>query len=142
MKSKLWVLFLGFVLFLAPLSRTAAQTQSTEQSKVDQQIAKIRDAISKRVADDKGRVKIKPRSGAEVQGRLTQAGADNFTFTEDKTGQQRTMAYADVERVKGRGGLSTGAKIGIIVGIAATVVVVAGLISFHNFDPFRNGVLR
>ena len=141
MKRKLWILFLGFVLFLVPLGRMtqAGQSKPAEQSKLDAQIAKIKTAISKRVAGDKTRVELKLTSGVESKGRLNQAGTDDFTFTDEKTGNL-TLAYADVERVKGRG-LSTGAKIGIIVGVAAVVVVVIGLVSFHHLDPFENGIV-
>ena len=140
MKSKLWVLFLGFILFLAPLGPAArAQSTTNEQSKLDAEVAKIKAAISKRVADDKARVKIKSRSGVELKGRLTQAGTDEFTFTDEKSGQQMTMPYTDVARVNGRG-LSSGAKIGIIgaivVGVAAIVLIKAA----RDFDPFRNGI--
>jgi hypothetical protein len=139
--KKLWVLFLGFILFLVPLGPIAAgQTKSDEPSKLDAQIAKIKAAISKRVADDKTRVELKLRSGVESKGRVRQAGGNDFTFTDEKSGQQMAFAYADVERVKGRG-LSSGAKIGIIAGIVAAVAVVAVVVSFHNFDPFKNGLV-
>jgi hypothetical protein len=140
MKRKLWVLFLGFVLFLVPLAPMAAgQAKSEEPSKLDAQIAKIRAAIGKRVADDKTRVELKLRSGVESKGRVNRAGSNDFTFTDEKSGQQMTFAYADVERVKGRG-LSSGAKIGIIAGIVAAAAVVAIVIASRNFDPFKNGL--
>ena len=52
MKRKLWVLFLGFVLFFVPLGRIAraGQAKPAEPSKLDAQIAKIKTAISKRVS--------------------------------------------------------------------------------------------
>ena len=140
MKKGLWVLFLGFVLFFAPLGQMAraGQAKAAEQ-KLTEQTAKIKAEISKRIARNKIRVKLKLRSGAEMKGRLQQAGNDDFTFTDEKTGNL-TLAYADIERVKGRG-LSTGAKIGIIVGVAAVVVVVIGIVSFKHFDPFENGIV-
>ena len=144
MKRKVWVLFLGFVLFLVPLGRMtrAGQAKATDQSKLAEQngqTAKIKTEISKRVADDKTRVKIKLRSGAEMQGRLNQAGDDDFTFTDEKGGQQMTVAYADVARVKGRA-LSSGAKIGIIAAVVAAAAVVVVAVGARNFDPFKNGI--
>jgi hypothetical protein len=152
MKRKLWVLFLGFVLFFVPLGPVAraGQANGPEQSKPaketgqtgpTEQTAKIKSEIGKRVANNKTKVKLKLRRGAELKGRLNQAGDDNFTFTDEKTKQEMTLAYADVEQVKGRGGLSLGAKIGIIAGIVVTVAVVAVVVSFHNFDPFKNGIV-
>ena len=150
MKRKLWVLFLGFVLFFVQLGQMAraGQAQAAEQSKLatqsgqtgqTEQTAKIKAEIGKRVAGDKTRVKLKLRSGAEMKGRLNQAGNDDFTFTDEKGGQQMTVAYADVERVKGRG-LSSAAKFGIIAGIVAAVAVVVVVVAGRNFDPFKNGI--
>jgi hypothetical protein len=139
MKRKLWVLFLGFALFFVPLGPVAGQAKPDQPSKLTEQITKIRAAISKRVTDDKARVKIQLRDGSEMKGRLNQAGNDDFTLTNEKSGQQMTLAYADVQRVKGRG-LSTGKKIGIIAGVAAAVVVIVGIVAARNFDPFRNGI--
>jgi len=139
MKRQLWVLFLGFALCFVPVARVAGQAKADQPSKLDQQIAKIRAAISKRVADDKDRVKLQLRDGSEVKGRLSQAGDDSFTLTNDKSGQQTGLNYADVQRVNGRG-LGRGAKIGII---AATVVGVAAILvikASRDFDPFKNGI--
>ena len=145
MKGKLWILFLGFALSFVPLGPQARagqtkQAKMAEQSKLAEQTAKIKTEISKRVTGQKTRVKLKLRSGAEMKGRLNQAGNDDFTFTNEKGGQQVTITYADVERVKGRG-LSTGAKFGIIAAVAVTAVVIAGVLSFRNFDPFRGGLI-
>ena len=153
MKSKLWVLFLGFVLFFVPLGPVAqaAQAQAAQQSKLakltgltgqtgqTEQTAKIKAEISKRVAGNKTRVKLKLGSGAEMKGRLNQAGNDDFTFTDEKTGQQMAVAYADVERVKGRG-LGSGAKIGIIAGIVVGAAVIVLVKASGDFDPFKNGI--
>ena len=147
MKRKLWVLFLGFVLFFVPLGRMAraGQAKAAEQSKLakltgqTEQTAKIKAEIGKRVAGDKARVKLKLRSGAEMKGRLNQAGNDDFTFTDEKSGQQMAVAYADVERVKGRG-LSTAAKFGIIGGIVVGAAVIVLVKASRDFDPFKNGI--
>jgi hypothetical protein len=147
MKRKLWVLALGFALCFVPLSRVAAQSQidqpsksqTDQRSKLDQQIAKIRAAISKRVADDKDRVKLQLRDGSEVKGRLGVAGDAGFTITNDKITQPMTFNYADVQKVKGRG-LGRGAKIGIIAAIVAGVAAIVVIKAVRNFDPFENGI--
>jgi hypothetical protein len=136
MKRKLWVLFLGFVLFLVPLERIAGQT-TNDQSKLAAQIEKIKTAISKRATSSDTRVKLKLRSGEEVEGKIDRATDDNFTLNRAKTGQM-TVSYADVARIKGHG-LSTGAKIGIIAGGAVAAFVIIGLLSFRHFDPFKGG---
>ena len=136
MKSKLWVFSLGFVLFFVPLGRLVSA-----QSGIVEQTAQVRTEITKRIENGKNKVKLRLRSGEEMKGRLEVANATDFTLTEDKGKQPITVNYADVERVEGRGGLSKGAKIGIIAGIAVTVVAVAAYVSLRNFDPFKGGIL-
>jgi len=145
MKRKLWVLALGFALCFVPLSPVAAQSQTdqpssnSQPSKLDQQIAKIKTAISKRVTDDKDRVKLQLRDGSEVKGRLAVAGGDSFTITKDKSSQPMTFTYADVQKVNGQG-LGRGAKIGIIAAIVAGIAAIVVIKAVRNFDPFENGI--
>jgi|SRR5215813_15668469 len=147
MKRKLWVLALGFALCFVPLSRIAAQSpngqqsqsQTDQPSKLDQEIAKIKAAISKRVADDKDKVKLKLRDGSEVKGRLNQAGGDSFTIASDKGSQPMTFTYADVQKVNGQG-LGRGAKIGIIAAIVVGVLAIVVIKAVQDFDPFKNGI--
>jgi hypothetical protein len=146
MKRKLWVLALGFALCFVPMSRIAAQSppgpaqsQTDQPSKLDQEIAKIKTAISKRVADDKDKVKLKLRDGSEVKGRLNQASDAGFTITKDKGSQPMTFTYADVQKVNGRG-LSRGAKIGIIAAIVGGIFAIVVIKAVQDFDPFKNGI--
>ena len=74
-----------------------------------------------------------------MKGRLNQAGDNGFTFTTDKSGQQTSLSYADVQKVNGRGGLGKGAKIGIIAAIVAGAAIVL-IQASRNFDPFKNGI--
>jgi hypothetical protein len=139
MKRKLWVLLLGFALCVLPLRHVAAQARTDQPSKLDAQIAKIKAAVSKRVTDDRDRVQLQLRDGSEIRGRLSQAGDNGFTLTNEKSGQQTSLAYADVQKVNGRG-LSKGAKIGIIAGIVAGVAAIIVIKASRNFDPFQNGI--
>lgn len=153
MKRKLWVLVLGFALLSMPIRSVVGQsqsnpttsqtaqpaTQSNEPSKLDREIAKIKDAISKRVTDDKTKVKLKLRDGTEVKGRLNQASDADFTLTNDKGSQPMTFTYADVQQVNGRG-MSKGAKIGIIAGIVVGVFAILVYKAVKDFDPFEGGI--
>lgn len=153
MKRKLWVLFLGFALCSMPLRPVFGQspsnpttsqsdqpsTQSDLPSKLDAEIAKIKNAINKRVTDDKTKVKLKLRDGSEVKGRLNQASDASFTLTNDKGSQPMTFAYANVQKVSGRG-MSKGAKIGIIAGIVAGVFAILVYKAIKDFDPFAGGI--
>jgi hypothetical protein len=140
MKRKLCVLVLGLALFAMPLSRVVGQSPSGQPSKLDSEIAKIKAAIGKRVTDDKTSVKLQLRDGSQVKGRLNQAGDDGFTFTKEKSGQPTNLSYADVQKVNGRGGLGTGAKIGIIAAIVTGVAAIFVIKAALDFDPFKNGI--
>ena len=109
-----------------------AQPQSDDAEK----IVKVKSEIAKRLANKKTRVKIKLLKGGELKGRIEQAADDSFTITQDKTGQKIELACSEVDAVKGRGGLSTGAKIGIIAAVAVGALAVAVVIALRNFDPF------
>jgi hypothetical protein len=137
---KLCVLVLGFALFAMPLARVVGQSQTDQPSKLDAEIARIKAAIGKRVTDDKTKVKLQLRDGSEVKGQLNQAGDNGFTITKEKGSQPTSLSYADVQKVNGRGGLSTGAKIGIIAAIVAGVAAIIVIKAVRDFDPFKNGI--
>jgi hypothetical protein len=138
MKEKLRVFSLAFMLVLAPLARfVRAQPQANGARKT----ARLRADVSKRVASRNTRVNIKLLSGAELKGHIEHADDKGFTFTEDKTGKNWSIAYSEVNNVKGRG-LGTGAKIGIIAAVTVGLLVTVVVLGMRNFDPFKNGVLR
>jgi small nuclear ribonucleoprotein (snRNP)-like protein len=137
MKKKLMVGSVALLLVLAPLMRVA---QAQPQSRDEQKTASIKAAVEKRLANKKTKVKVKLRTGDELKGRIEQADDNGFTITQDKTQKQVQIAYGDVEKVSGRGGLSTAAKIGIIAAIAVGVLAIVVIVALRNFDPFSGGI--
>lgn len=105
----------ALMLVLAPLMRVA---QAQPQSRDEQKTASIKATVEKRLANKKTKVKVKLLTGEEVKGQIDQSDENGFTLTQDKTNKQAQISYAEVEKVSGRGGLSTAAKIGIIAAIA------------------------
>jgi hypothetical protein len=68
---------------------------------------------------------VRLQDGTRLKGSVSAAGEDTFTITDSKTGAPRTVAYADVARVKEPGGgLSTRAW--LIIGAAAVAAVIVG----------------
>jgi small nuclear ribonucleoprotein (snRNP)-like protein len=133
--KRLKSLALTLTLIVVPLAQIA-RPQSGSLDKA----AKIKSEVAKRLANNKTRVKIKLLSGEEVKGRLERADDSGFTLIEDKTGRKIDLAYNAVDRLKGRGGLSTAAKIGIIAGAAVVVVGVVVYLGIRNTDYFRGGI--
>jgi hypothetical protein len=139
MNRVLMTLALALALVLLPL---APCVQGQPQSNDLATTAKVKAEVAKRGTGEKARVTIKLRDGSELKGRITQASDTLFTLADEKSGSETDIAYSDVAKVKGRGGLSKGAKFGIIAAVVGGAVIVAGIISVKNIDPFKNGVLR
>ena len=101
------------------------------------QAEKIKMKVAKMGTGEKAKAKIKLRSGEKLKAYISSAGENDFTITDKKTGQSKTIAYSDVDEIK-KPGLSQGMKIAIIVGIAvvATAAILAILVvhALNNLD--------
>jgi hypothetical protein len=74
------------------------------------------------------RVRVLLNDKSKYHGYITEIGEDSFVVADAKTGALAPIGYAEVKGIKGNN-LSTGAKIGIGVGIAAAVAIVAVLLA-------------
>ena len=83
----------------------------------------VKQKIVKFGVGEKARVTLKLKSGAKLKGYIYQAGEDNFIVRDVKTDAPTTVAYSEVEQIKGKN-LSTGAKIAIGVGIGVGVFLI------------------
>ena len=101
----------------------------------DRGVQKIKANVAKRGTGEKARVTVELHDGSKLKGHIGQARDDSFTLIEDKTGQTKVLAYSDVDRVKGRGGLSLAAKIGIGVAIFFGALAILYGAACGN-DPF------
>lgn len=137
MKTKLMIVGLALTLLVMPVARLTAHAQS---GPADAQTAKAKAEVAKRMANKKTKVKVKLHSGEELKGQINQSEDDGFTFTQDKTNSRVKVSYADVEKISGRGGLSTAAKIGIVAAIAVGVLAIVVIVAVRNFDPFSGGI--
>ncbi len=88
----------------------------------------LKQRIVKFGVGEKARVTIKLKSGAKLKGYIYQAGEVDFIVRDMKTDSPTTVAYSDVEQIKGKN-LSTGAKIAIGVGIGAVVFLVVAAVA-------------
>jgi hypothetical protein len=83
---------------------------------------KVRAGIARLGTGPDARVKIKLRDKTKLEGYVSDAGSDQFTVTDIKTGVATSVEYGQVKQVKGNN-LSTGAKIAIGVGIGIGAVL-------------------
>jgi hypothetical protein len=94
-------------------------------------IVKVKDQVQKRGIGEKSQVKANLANGTEVKGYVSKIEETSFDVTE-KTGHTVTIAYADVQNIRGPG-LSKGAKIGIGVGIAVGgLAIIVAILYAHT----------
>jgi len=79
--------------------------------------------VEKRGIGPGSRAKVKLRDGSEVKGYISRISDTTFEIT-DKAGNPVNIRYSEVAKVKNPG-LSRTAKIAIVAGVGAAVVVIA-----------------
>ena len=84
---------------------------------------KVKASVLKFGTGEAARVKVKLRDKTKLEGYISAADGETFTVKDSKTAAATTVAYLQVKSVKGHN-LSTGAKIAIGVGIAATIIFI------------------
>ena len=82
------------------------------------------------------RVRVLLNDKTKYHGYITEIRDEYFVVTEAKTGATAPIAYPEVKGIKGNN-LSTGAKIGIGVGIAAAAALIAVIVSSRGGDDNR-----
>ena len=121
MLRKLFALLLvAFMINLAGVRLAYAESKEEKQARFAE---KVKAHVLKLGTGESTRVKVKLRDQAQLEGYISDAGAETFVVTNRKTGVATAVAYAQVKSVQGNN-LSTGAKIAIGVGIAAAVIFI------------------
>ncbi|HEX8920833.1 MAG TPA: hypothetical protein VF766_05115 [Pyrinomonadaceae bacterium] len=113
------LLILGFNASPALASQTTAEAQAIE---------KVRLKVAKLGLGDKARATVRMKDGTKIKGFISQAGTNDFTLRNRKTGEPTLILYRDVLKVEDNSGHSTLRNIligaGIGAGVLATVLVV------------------
>lgn len=112
------LLLVALIVNLAGVRLAYAESKEEKQARYAE---KIKTNVLKLGTGESTRVKVKLRDKAKLEGFISDAGPENFTITDRKTGVATTVAYPQVKSVQGNN-LSTGAKIAIGVGIAAGII--------------------
>jgi hypothetical protein len=121
---------LTLLLVVVLVFNSVAVTQSMQTEEASE-ATKIKVTVQKRGIGEKSRVKVRLRNKAEVKGYISRIEDVSFDVTEKSTGHATTIPYANVESVQ-KLGLPRAAKIGIIVGVAVAIVVVAFAVGFKT----------
>lgn len=125
LKNYLSLILIGLLAFGTTVQSVFAQTQT------DANTEKVKAVVAKRGVNEKKRVRVKMQNGSKMRGYISQIGDDSFTLTDSKTKQPVVIAYRDVSKVES-GGLSGGARIGIIVATAAVGGAVILFLAYLN----------
>ena len=120
LRKLMTLLLVALVMNLAGVRLAYADSKEEKQARFAE---KIKANVFKLGTGESVRVKVKLRDQAKLEGYISDAGAEAFTVTNRKTGMATTVAYPQVKSIQGNN-LSTGAKIAIGVGIAATVIFI------------------
>ena len=113
------------VLLLNVAGGTPAQAgaQIVEQTR---NVEKVKANIRKLGSGEATRVELKLWDGTKLKGFIREAGTDNFSVVDAKTGAAKTLAYAQVRQVKGSNNL-TAVKVGLTIAKGAAIVGAAAL---------------
>jgi hypothetical protein len=108
----------------------AAQTAETPQ------VAKIKAQVQKRGAGEKSRVRVTLGNETMMRGYISKIDETSFVVNASKSGQATSVSYADVQKVQGPG-LSTGAKVAIVVvvGVAVAATIIGIKVATAKIGP-------
>jgi hypothetical protein len=104
---------------------------ATNAEKEAKRAEKVRTQLTKLGTGRDARVRVELRDKTKLEGYVSAADADAFSVTDGK-GNTTPVPYHQVKKAQGNT-LSTGAKIAIGVGIAATIVIVIAVIAATHF---------
>lgn len=117
------------ILLISLLAVAPPVWAKSKAEKAAQQAEKIKTAIAQLGTGPDARVRLKLRDKTQVAGFIQTVGAESFVVV-DAAGASTTVPYPNVTQVKGNN-LSTGAKVAIVLGIAAAVLGI--LLFFENY---------
>lgn len=117
---------LSLALAGAFMAAASAQPASalTKAEKQAQFAEKVKAGIAQLGTGTEARVEVKLRDRTKLKGYVGEAGAEQFTVVDAKTGAATAVPYPQVQQVKGNN-LSQGAKIAIGVGVILIPILIA-----------------
>ena len=110
---------------------TAAAAQNGGDA---QAVEKVRLKVAKIGLGDKAKITVRMKDGRKIKGFVTQAGANDFTVRDRKTGDPTLVLYSDVNKVEDNRGHSTLRNVLIGVGVGAGALLAVLLIVFMTLE--------
>lgn len=104
----------------------AAQTDLEAQA-----LEKVRLKVAKIGLGDKARATVRMKDGRKIKGFISQAGANDFTVRDRKTGEQSLILYSDVSKVEDNRGNNILRNVLIGAASAGAVLLVLFIAFIH-----------
>jgi len=117
----LCLVLVGFLLNVAGVRPAYAGSKEEKETRLAE---KVKEGISKIGTGAAAHVEVKLRDKTKLKGYVSEANEDSFVTVDEKTNATSTVAYSQVQQVKGNN-LSTAAKIAIGVGVILLPIAVA-----------------
>ena len=111
-----------------------AQARATQSNDDAQTVEKVKLKVAKLGVGERARVTVRMKDGRKIKGFISQAGADDFTVRDRKTGDPTTVSYGDVIKVEDNRGHSTARNLGIGIGIGAGAFLAVLAIIFASLN--------
>ena len=136
--KKCWSLFLSVLLLQAFSPTSLAVDGALERAKKSQLVSEVKAGVAQLGAGKTSVVRVVLHDKTKYHGYITEIGEDFFIVADAKTGATAPIAYPEVKGIKGNS-FSTGAKIGIGVGIAAAIAIIVAIVASGDDDEQQNG---
>jgi len=137
MKKVLSLALSVLMLHAFSLSPSAADTPA-ERSKRALLAAKVKAGVTQLGTGTSARVRVLLNDKTKYHGYVTEITDDHFVVADAKTGATSPIAYPEVKGIKGNN-LSSGARVGIGVAIAAAVGIIVGVTRGGGDDENNRG---
>lgn len=123
LKKVLSLVLTGLLINAVAVSSSYARSEDEQARNIE----KVKKNVRKLGVGEEARVEITLHDGRKLKGYIQEAGEDNFTVIDSKSGSATTVSYSQVKQLQGRN-RSTAAKVGINVAKGVGVVAaVAGI---------------
>ena len=124
---KKYISFILVWLLLITANSTIIPAQ-TRSDKETASVAKIKESVAKISTGKNKRISVKKKDGTKLKGTVGQTDDDSFMMTDLNTNRSVEIAYSDIAKVSGRDSKGDKIALGIIIGAAAAVGIILGVI--------------
>lgn len=111
-------MLVALLLNVAGATSVRAGAQLVEQTR---NVEKVKENVRRVGTGETARLELKLWDGRKLKGYLREAGEDDLTIVDSKTGAATKVTYAQVRQVKGGNRLTT-AKVGLTLAKGAAIV--------------------